>query len=351
MKKRILCTALVLLLTAAVACTEADIQNIKNGREDAIVLNVENLPAPDIKKPNTEIENNTENGDKDTVTNKTENADNTGSADSTGQTEEDKPSLDDYVIEDCEGEYVLIKSAVVRSGPSTDFDKLGQLQADSVVEITGTTDNGWFKFEFDSTDGYINQKFFLDKETYDKEQAANNSNGDNQNAGSENTQPENNQVENNQPDNQPENNQPENNQADNNPPVNNQPDNTAGQSTLQSQIVALCNEYRVAEGLEPLTEDPELDALAQIRSDEIVVYFEHIRPDGSDCFTVMKDYKCTLCGENIAAGQGNPKDVVDAWMNSPGHRDNIMNKDFKKIGIGYSVGGEYGSYWAQLFAN
>ena len=65
----------------------------------------------------------------------------------------------------------------------------------------------------------------------------------------------------------------------------------------------------------------------------------------------MKDYKCTLCGENIAAGQGDPKDVVEAWMNSPGHRANIMNNDFKKIGVGYSEGGEYGKYWAQLFAD
>ena len=66
MKKRIFCTALVLLMTAAVACTEADFQNIKNGKGDAVVLDVENLPAPDVKKQNTEIENNTETGDKDT---------------------------------------------------------------------------------------------------------------------------------------------------------------------------------------------------------------------------------------------------------------------------------------------
>ena len=320
MKKRIFCTALVLLLTAAVACTEADIQNIKNGREDAIVLNVENLPAPDIKKPNTEIENNTENGDKDTDSeNKddsfgnTEVTDNTDSVETKGVSEDEKPSIDDYVIEECEGEYVLIKSAVVRSGPSTDFDKLGQLQADIVIEITGTTDNGWFQFEYDSVDGYINQKFFMDKETYDEEVASNES-------GDENPKEENNTDE-------------------------------QIESTLGAQIVAFCNEYRVAEGLEPLVEDPELDALAQIRAEEIVVYFEHERPDGSDCFTVMKDYKCTLCGENIAAGQGNPKEVVDAWMNSEGHRANIMNKDFKKIGIGYSVGGEFGAYWAQLFAD
>ena len=320
MKKRIFCTALVLLLTAAVACTEADIQNIKNGKEGAIVLDVENLPAPDVKKQNTEIENNTETGDKDTDSENTidssDNPDVVNSIDSVETTdiiEKEKPSLDDYVIEETEGEYVLIKSAVVRSGPSTDFDKLGQLQADIVVEITGATDNGWFQFEYDSVDGYINQKFFMDKETYDEEVASNES-------GEENQIEENNTEEH-------------------------------VESTLASQIVAICNEYRVAEGLEPLTEDPELDALAQIRAEEIVVYFEHERPDGSDCFTVMKDYKCTLCGENIAAGQGNPKEVVDAWMDSEGHRANIMNKDFKRIGIGYSAGGEFGAYWAQLFAD
>jgi uncharacterized protein YkwD len=319
MKKRIFCTALVLLMTAAVACTEADFQNIKNGKGDAVVLDVENLPAPDIKKPNTEIENNTENGDKDTdsenaidSSDNTDVVNNTDSVETTDIIEKEKPSLDDYVIEETEGEYVLIKSAVVRSGPSTDFDKLGQLQADIVVEITGTTDNGWFQFEYDSVDGYINQKFFMDKETYDEEIALNES-------GEENQSEENNKEQ--------------------------------TESTLASQIVAICNEYRVAEGLEPLTEDPELDALAQIRAEEIVVYFEHERPDGSDCFTVMKDYKCTLCGENIAAGQGNPKEVVDAWMDSEGHRANIMNKDFKRIGIGYSAGGEFGAYWAQLFAD
>ncbi|MBQ2183880.1 MAG: SH3 domain-containing protein [Lachnospiraceae bacterium] len=345
MKKRIFCTVLVLFLIAAVACTEADIQNIKNGTGEVIVLDTDNLPAPDIKKTNTENEINTENGDKDTVSedksqstdndivteeNNTDNnavtedlntdnnddltsGNNTGSSVSTetSPAEEEKPSLDDYLIKEAEGEYVLIKSAVVRSGPSSDFDKLGQLQADTVVEISGTSDNGWFRFEFDSVDGYINQKFFMDKETYDEALED----------GSEDTPEDTNQSV------------------------------GSSQLTLSEQIVALCNEYRAAEGLDPLLEDPELDELAKIRADEIIIYFEHERPDGSDCFTVMKDYKCTLCGENIAAGQGEPKDVVEAWMNSPGHRDNIMNKDFKKIGIGYCEGGEYGAYWAQLFAD
>ena len=77
MKKRIFCTVLVLFLTAAVACTEADIQNIKNGTGDVIVLDTDNLPTPDIKKTNTDNDNNTENGDKDTVSeDKSQSADN-----------------------------------------------------------------------------------------------------------------------------------------------------------------------------------------------------------------------------------------------------------------------------------
>ena len=327
MKKRIFCTALVLLLTAAVACTEADIQNIKNGTNEVIVLDSDNLPAPDIKKTNTDNDNNTDNGDKDT---NSETSAETSGTDNTDvlpdETEVVKPGLDDYVIEEAGGEYVLIKSAVVRSGPSTDFDKLGTIQADSVIEITGASENGWFRFEFESNDGFINQKFFVEKEKYDEELAVNTE---------DNNQNDNNETV---------------NDSNNNETVNNN-DNNNNSNSLSAQIVAICNDYRAAEGLDPLLEDPELDALAQIRADEIIIYFEHERPDGSDCFTVMKDYKCTLCGENIAAGQGNPKDVVEAWMNSPGHRANIMNKDFKKIGIGYSKGGEYGAYWAQLFAD
>ena len=330
MKKRIFCTAFVLLLTAAVACTEADIQNIKNGTNEVIVLDTDNLPAPDIKKTNTDNDNNTDNGDKDTNDTSAVTSGNTEITDNTdalpNETEVVKPSLDDYVIEEIEGEYVLIKSAVVRSGPSTDFDKLGTIQADTVIEITGASENGWFRFEFESNDGFINQKFFVEKEKYDEELAVNNE---------DNNQNDNNETV---------------NDSNNNETVNNN-DNNNNNNSLSAQIVSICNDYRAAEGLDPLLEDPELDALAEIRADEIIIYFEHERPDGSDCFTVMKDYKCTLCGENIAAGQGDPKDVVEAWMNSPGHRANIMNKDFKKIGVGYSEGGEYGKYWAQLFAD
>ena len=57
----------------------------------------------------------------------------------------------------------------------------------------------------------------------------------------------------------------------------------------------------------------------------------------------------TSAGENIAAGQRTPEEVMNSWMNSSGHRANILNKNFDTIGIGFYEGGSYGTYWTQLF--
>ena len=85
--------------------------------------------------------------------------------------------------------------------------------------------------------------------------------------------------------------------------------------------------------------------------------FSHTRPGGRECFTVV-DY-CNIgymmCGENIAAGQPTPEDVVNGkygWMSSKGHKANILSPEYTKMGLGYSTGGggEYRHYWAQEFA-
>ena len=82
--------------------------------------------------------------------------------------------------------------------------------------------------------------------------------------------------------------------------------------------------------------------------------FSHTRPNGSDCFTVFSfcNISFNTCGENIAAGYVTPADVVDGWMHSEGHKANILNASYTKMGLGYSTGGggEYGRYWAQEFA-
>ena len=76
------------------------------------------------------------------------------------------------------------------------------------------------------------------------------------------------------------------------------------------------------------------------------------RPDGRSCFTVLAETKISYrtCGENIAAGQTTPQEVVKGWMNSEGHRKNILNGSFTKLGVGYvkaSTGYKY--YWTQMF--
>ncbi len=116
------------------------------------------------------------------------------------------------------------------------------------------------------------------------------------------------------------------------------------------QVINLCNEQRAKAGLQPLVYDRTLTNAAMMRSAEMRAnnYFEHARPDGRSCFTVFDEYgvNWTSVGENIALNQRSPKQVVDAWMNSPGHRANIMKPGYRRIGVGFD-----NYYWTQLFAN
>ena len=122
-----------------------------------------------------------------------------------------------------------------------------------------------------------------------------------------------------------------------------------------SRVLELVNEERAKEGLGPLKLDEDLCAVAQMHCEDMVKrdFFDHINPDGKSPFDRMKDYGISYmaAGENIACGQRSPEEVVDSWMNSPGHRANILSKAFGKIGIGYAEGGTYGTYWAQCFTN
>ena len=123
--------------------------------------------------------------------------------------------------------------------------------------------------------------------------------------------------------------------------------------SYSSEVVRLINIERAKEGLNALTESPALNAAAKIRANEIITSFAHLRPDGQEWHTVLAEngIKCTAAGENIAAGQLTPADVVTAWINSPGHKTNIMNPSFTKMGVGYVTGGIYGYNWTQLFTN
>ena len=124
---------------------------------------------------------------------------------------------------------------------------------------------------------------------------------------------------------------------------------------LAAEVVRLVNVERAKEGLAPLGTYDSLTRAAQIRAPEIVTLFSHDRPDGTSCFTAMDQTGATkgayTWGENIAAGNATAAATVEQWMNSPGHRANILNAKFTHIGVGYqhSAGSTYGHYWVQMF--
>lgn len=118
----------------------------------------------------------------------------------------------------------------------------------------------------------------------------------------------------------------------------------------EEEVLRLTNEYRVAAGLSPLTMNYTLCDAGDVRAAEIVTSFSHTRPDGTRCFTAF-NVAYRTAGENIAAGQTSPKEVVEAWMNSEGHRANILNPRFTQLAVGYlySSSDVYGHHWVQLF--
>lgn len=117
------------------------------------------------------------------------------------------------------------------------------------------------------------------------------------------------------------------------------------------QVVNLVNEERANEGLAPLTIDTKVQAAAMVRAEECEERFSHTRPDGSNFATALKEQKVSYrsAGENIAYGQQTPEAVMKAWMNSSGHRANIMNPNFTTIGVGYYENASGTDYWCQLF--
>ena len=132
-------------------------------------------------------------------------------------------------------------------------------------------------------------------------------------------------------------------------------DNTpVSNSDWATRVVELVNAERANAGLGPLTIDQSLVNSATVRAGEIAVYFDHTRPNGRDCFSAFTEcgVNYSYAGENIAAGQRSPEAVVEAWMNSSGHKANILSPNFTRIGVGYVKisGTTYVHYWVQNFA-
>jgi uncharacterized protein YkwD len=136
------------------------------------------------------------------------------------------------------------------------------------------------------------------------------------------------------------------------------------QATIEQQVLDLINQHRIVAGCAPLNHSAALQQAAYGHSRDMALnnFFNHKGSNGSSVAdrVTQQGYKWSRVGENIAAGQRTPEAVVQAWMNSEGHRKNILNCLYKDMGLGYyydasdsklpSGGGPYYHYWTQDFA-
>ncbi len=124
-------------------------------------------------------------------------------------------------------------------------------------------------------------------------------------------------------------------------------------SDYANEVLRLVNVERAAAGLNPLSLDPTICAAADVRAVEITSLFDHTRPNGSKCFTALNEAGCSYssAGENIAYGYSSPASVMDGWMNSSGHKANILSASFGRLGVGIAKNAYGTLYWVQLFTN
>ncbi|MCC0650421.1 CAP domain-containing protein [Clostridioides sp. ZZV15-6598] len=171
---------------------------------------------------------------------------------------------------------------------------------------------------------------------------------DNNNSDSTNKPEDNNNSESNKPE--------DNNNSDstNKPEDNNNSGSTTGNfSAYQKEVVDLVNVERSKAGLNPLTLDADVSNVATKKSQDMIDnnYFAHNSPTYGSPFDMLKKFGISYktAGENIAMGQKTPKEVVNAWMNSEGHRKNILNPNYSKIGVGVAQKSGGSIYWTQIF--
>ncbi len=125
-------------------------------------------------------------------------------------------------------------------------------------------------------------------------------------------------------------------------------------SDFRQEVLDLVNKERTSRGLKALVMgDEKLTAAAQKRAEEIAVVNSHTRPNGTKCFTILKEYNVTdlPTGENAAWGEVSPEEVVEDWMNSEGHRANILNPEARAMSVGYyyNSNSTWGHQWIQMF--
>lgn len=123
--------------------------------------------------------------------------------------------------------------------------------------------------------------------------------------------------------------------------------------SIESEVVRLVNIERSRQGLMLLTENWQLSRVARYKSADMAAknYFSHTSPTYGSPFAMMESFgiRYSSAGENIAYGQRTAQEVMNAWMNSPGHRSNILSPSYTQIGVGYATNKNGVPYWTQMF--
>ena len=193
----------------------------------------------------------------------------------------------------------------------------------------------------------------------DNNQGNNNQDKDDNNPGNYNNQDQdkddnnNNQDQDKDDNNQDNNNNQDQDKDDNNQNDDNNSSNINGFSKEQVEVLNLVNKERKANGLKPLTLNKELSNVANIKSRDMIEkgYFDHTSPTYGSPFDMMKKFNISYntAGENIAMGQKTPSEVMNSWMNSSGHRANILNSTYTELGVGIQKDSNGTIYWTQMF--
>ena len=118
------------------------------------------------------------------------------------------------------------------------------------------------------------------------------------------------------------------------------------------EVLSLTNARRETAGLNSLSAAPVLTEMAMLRAKELEESYSHTRPSGENCKTVFGEFETDLrfWGENAAKGNRSPEAAVEAWMDSPGHRENLLREDAGYLGVGVWQDEDGILYWVQLFA-
>jgi len=271
----------------------------------------------------------------------------------------DKPIHEELKVAAYSGIGYASKDMAVKAGCAMSNQTLGTIGKGTKLDLSGETENGWYRFNYEGKDGFILKKFVLTEKEYkalvaeEKAKSGKDEKKDNngemteeeyaklQKARAEARIPE--ELKNG-----------ENNEELDDANLQLQRARAIARSDYATAVLSGVNQARAEAGLPALTMDTTLNNLCYTRAEEISTSWGHNRPDGRNCFTILSDngVSYSTCGENIAAGQETGSEVVTTWMNSEGHRANILNPSFTKMGIGvYASNDEYGYYWAQIFTD